>query len=100
MRARNWPKFFSVGPRLRIDDLIRMTTQSKLVLIFTLYHLGFEPVNLKRSEEPEREVTDVAVIPRRIWRLKTHCFYMINILFMNIILLDIYFLIYYKFYIL
>lgn len=90
MRARNWPKFFSVGPRLRIDDLIRMTTQSKLVLIFTLYHLGFEPVNLKRSEEPEREVTDVAVIPRRIWRLKTHCFYMINILFMNIILLDIY----------
>lgn len=91
MRARNWPKFFSVGPRLRIDDLIRMTTQSKLVLIFTLYQLGFEPVNLKRSEEPEREVTDVAVIPRRIWRLKTHCFYMINILFMNIILLDIYF---------
>lgn len=90
MRARNWPKFFSVGPRLRIDDLIRMTTQSKLVLIFTLYHLGFEPVNLKRSEEPEREVTDVAVIPRRSWRLKTHCFYMINILFMNIILLDIY----------
>lgn len=91
MRARNWPKFFSVGPRLRIDDLIRITTQSKLVLIFTLYHLGFEPVNLKRSEEPEREVTDVAVIPRRIWRLKTHCFYMINILFMNIILLDIYY---------
>lgn len=91
MRARNWPKFFSVRPRLRIDDLIRMTTQSKLVLIFTLYHLGFEPVNLKRSEEPEREVTDVAVIPRRIWRLKTHCFYMINILFMYIILLDIYF---------
>lgn len=91
MRARNWPKFFSGGPRLRIDDLIRMTTQSKLVLIFTLYHLGFEPVNLKRSEEPEREVTDVAVIPRRSWRLKTHCFYMINILFMNIILLDIYF---------
>lgn len=92
MRARNWPKFFSVGPRLRIDDLIRMTTQSKLVLIFTLYQLGFEPVNLKRSEEPERGVTDVAVIPRRSWRLKTHCFYMINILFMNIILLDIYFL--------
>lgn len=91
MRARNWPKFFSVGPRLRIDDLIRMTTQSKLVLIFTLYHLGFEPVNLKRSEEPEREVTDVTVILRRSWRLKTHCFYMINILFMNIILLDIYF---------
>lgn len=91
MRARNWPKFFSVGPRLRIDDLIRMTTQSKLVLIFTLYHLGFEPVNLKRSEEPEREVTDVTVIPRRSWRLKTHCFYMINISFMNIILLDIYF---------
>lgn len=90
MRARNWPKFFSVGPRLRIDDLIRMTTQSKLVLIFTLYQLGFEPVNLKRSEEPEREVTDVTVIPRS-WRLKTHCFYMINILFMNIILLDIYF---------
>lgn len=90
MRARNWPKFFSVGPRLRTDDLIRMTTQSKLVLIFTLYHLGFEPVNLKRSEEPEREVTDVTVIPRRSWRLKTHCFYMINILFMNIILLDIY----------
>lgn len=48
-------------------------------------------MNLKRSEEPEREVTDVAVIPRRSWRLKTHCFYMINILFMNIILLDIYF---------
>lgn len=80
-----------MGPRLRTDDLIRMTTQSKLVLIFTLYHLGFEPVTLKRSEEPEREVTDVAVIPRRSWRLKTHCFYMINILFMNIILLDIYF---------
>lgn len=80
-----------MGPRLRTDDLIRMTTQSKLVLIFTLYHLGFEPVNLKRSEEPEREVTDVTVIPRRSWRLKTHCFYMINILFMNIILLDIYF---------
>lgn len=91
MRARNWPKFFSVGPWLHIDDLIRMTTQSKLVLIFTLYHLGFEPVNLKRSEEPEREVTDVTVIPRRSWRLKSHCFYMINILFMNIILLDIYF---------
>lgn len=81
-----------MGPRLRTDDLIRMTTQSKLVLIFTLYHLGFEPVNLKRSEEPEREVTDVAVIPRRSWRLKTHCFYMINILFMNIILLYIFFL--------
>lgn len=80
-----------MGPRLRTDDLIRMTTQSKIVLIFTLYHLGFEPVNLKRSEEPEREVTDVTVIPRRSWRLKTHCFYMINILFMNIILLDIYF---------
>lgn len=80
-----------MGPQLRTDDLIRMTTQSKLVLIFTLYHLGFEPVNLKRSEEPEREVTDVTVIPRRSWRLKTHCFYMINILFMNIILLDIYF---------
>lgn len=80
-----------MGPWLHIDDLIRMTTQSKLVLIFTLYHLGFEPVNLKRSEEPEREVTDVTVIPRRSWRLKTHCFYMINILFMNIILLDIYF---------
>lgn len=81
-----------MGPRLRTDDLIRMTTQSKLVLIFTLYHLGFEPVNLKRSEEPEREVTDVTVIPRRSWRLKTHCFYMINILFMNIILLYIFFL--------